>query len=171
MFWQYPIATPPWNETQEAASEAEWIQTLANTWKGKLPIAAAGGYAIPFPYQPGWPNLPYLINNLNTSVKDAVKEYNGHLYAFSNATSNGLQGEMEHTRAVQDINLLPIQAALDDGKPFILGETGFHGEDYEMDQQFGGAIQIVDKTLHALSKGVQRLYYHQGTINQGVYQR
>lgn len=50
----------------------------------------------------------------------------------------------------------------------LLGETGFHGEEFEMDAQFGGAIQIVDKTLRALSAGVSRLYYHQGTINQGM---
>lgn len=40
--------------------------------------------------------------------------------------------------------------------------------DFVMDAQFGGAIQIVDKTLRALSEGVMRLYYHQGTINQGT---
>jgi len=37
-----------------------------------------------------------------------------------------------------------------------------------MDEMFGGAIQIVDKTLRALSMGVQRLFYHQGTVNQGT---
>jgi hypothetical protein len=50
---------------------------------------------------------------------------------------------------------------------FMPGETGFHGLDYEMDATFGSAIQAVDKTLRALSLGIQRLFYHQGTINQG----
>lgn len=47
------------------------------------------------------------------------------------------------------------------------GETGFHGQDFEMDSTFGAAIQATDKTLRALTVGVQRLFYHQGTINQG----
>lgn len=36
-----------------------------------------------------------------------------------------------------------------------------------MDATFGGALQVLDKTLLALSIGIERLYYHQGTINQG----
>jgi hypothetical protein len=36
-----------------------------------------------------------------------------------------------------------------------------------MDATFGSAIQTIDKTLRALSIGTQRLFYHQGTINQG----
>jgi hypothetical protein len=134
-----------------------------------VPVLAAGGYAIPFPYKENWPNLPYLINEAyNESVKAITKEYNGHLYAFSDASVNDLQHEMQHARVVSDLALLPINEALADGKPYIIGETGFHGLDFVMDQQFGGAIQIVDKTLLALSMGVQRLYYHQGTINQGT---
>jgi hypothetical protein len=137
-----------------------------------LPILAAGGYAIPFPYKPNWPNLPYLIDvAYNESVKAATKEYNGHLYAFSDADQNDLQHEMQHQRVVADLGVLPIASALADGKPYIIGETGFHGMDFVMDQQFGGAIQIVDKTLLALSKGVSRLFYHQGTINQGKFRQ
>lgn len=37
-----------------------------------------------------------------------------------------------------------------------------------MDAKFGGALQVLDKTLRAVSIGIQRLYYHQGTINQGM---
>jgi hypothetical protein len=36
-----------------------------------------------------------------------------------------------------------------------------------MDASFGGALQILDKSLRAVSLGIKRLYYHQGTINQG----
>jgi hypothetical protein len=36
-----------------------------------------------------------------------------------------------------------------------------------MDATFGSAIQTTDKTLRALTLGIQRLFYHQGTINQG----
>lgn len=110
-FWQYPIATPLWDEAQEGADAADWIQDFAKRWKGKRPILAAGGYAIPFPYKPNWPNLPYLIDHsLNASTKVAVKEYNGHIYAFSDAEATGLQGKMNHTRVVQDLAALPVQA-------------------------------------------------------------
>lgn len=56
-------------------------------------------------------------------------------------------------------------------KLHVIGETGFHGVDYEMDATFGSAIQLVDKTLRALSIGTQRLFYHQGTINQGEFRK
>ncbi|KAF5660910.1 hypothetical protein FDENT_13618, partial [Fusarium denticulatum] len=64
-------------------------------------------------------------------------------------------------KVVQDLNLLPITSAKAAGRPYILGETGFHGLDYEMDSTFGSAIQITDKTLRALTLGIQRLFYHQ----------
>ncbi|TLD10910.1 hypothetical protein PgNI_06550 [Pyricularia grisea] len=171
-FWNQTVAvqSPPWNDTQEGNDAADWAQDFKSRWGSPLPILAAGGYAIPFPYKPNWPNLPYLISEAyNQSVKAATKEYNGHLYAFSNPDPGDLATEMAHTRVVADLSLLPIQAALADGKPYIIGETGFHGTDFEMDAQFGGAVQIVDKTLRALSLGVSRLYYHQGTINQGIF--
>lgn len=36
-----------------------------------------------------------------------------------------------------------------------------------MDATFGSAIQTVDKTLYTLCLGIERLFYHQGTIDQG----
>lgn len=38
-----------------------------------------------------------------------------------------------------------------------------------MDATLGFAIQTVDKTLHGLALGIQRIFYHQGTINQGMF--
>ncbi|KAI8718176.1 Glyco-hydro-79C domain-containing protein [Fusarium sp. LHS14.1] len=177
-YWRYPVAVAPWNETQEAADAADWAQDFVNHWKSPLPILAGGGYAIPLEIAPGWPNLPYLINTYNRTVKAATKVYDGHLYAFSNATEDDLAVEMTHQRTVDDLNLLPISSARSVDRPYILGivfavvdavlpgETGFHGLDYEMDASFGSAIQAVDKTLRALSLGIQRMFYHQGTINQ-----
>ncbi|KAM0206259.1 hypothetical protein ACHAQI_008359 [Fusarium lateritium] len=169
-YWQYPVAQAPWNETQEGFNAADWAQDFINHWNGPLPILAGGGYAIPFQIEPGWPNLPFLVNEAyNTTVKAATKVYNGHLYAFSNASSNDLDIEMAHQRTVDDLNLLPISTAKSVGRPYIIGETGFHGLDYEMDATFGSAIQTVDKTLRALSIGTYRLFYHQGTINQAFF--
>ncbi|KLU85834.1 hypothetical protein MAPG_04854 [Magnaporthiopsis poae ATCC 64411] len=169
--WNQPVATAPWDMEQEGKDAADWAEDFKNRWRSSLPILVAGGYAIPFPLRPGWPNLPYLITEAyNESVKAATKEYSGHMYAISNASANGLAIEMQHTRVVQDLALLPIKNALADGKPYIIGETGFHGHDNPvMDAQFGSAIQIVDKTLRALSLGVKCLYYHQGTINEAHF--
>ncbi|KAM5353551.1 hypothetical protein ACJ41O_000201 [Fusarium nematophilum] len=193
LYWHYPVAEAPWNETQEGANAVDWAQEFINHWKSPLPILAGGGYAIPFEFTPAWPNLPYLINTAyNQTVKAATKVYNGHLYAFSNTTADGLAFEMKHQRTVDDLNLLPIFSAKSVGRPYILGmitllelcstsgvldaanalllgETGFHGLDYEMDATFGSAIQTVDKTLRALSLGIQRLFYHQGTIDQAFF--
>ncbi|RBR13263.1 uncharacterized protein FIESC28_08229 [Fusarium coffeatum] len=169
-YWQYPVAQAPWNETQEGSDAADWAQDFANHWKSPLPILAGGGYAIPFQIEPGWPNLPYLVNEAyNQTVKAATKVYNGHLYAFSNATEDGLGTEMAHQRTVEDLKLLPISTAKSVGSPYIIGETGFHGLDYEMDATFGSAIQMIDKTLRALSIGTYRLFYHQGTVNQAFF--
>ncbi|KYG13810.1 hypothetical protein FVEG_14131 [Fusarium verticillioides 7600] len=169
-YWQYPVAEAPWNETQEGNNAADWAQDFINHWKSPLPILAGGGYAIPFEIEPDWPNLLYLIeSSYNKTVKDATKVYNGHLYAFSNATADDLGPEMKHQRVVQDLSLLPISSAKAAGRPYILGETGFHGLDYEMDSTFGSAIQTTDKTLRALTLGIQRLFYHQGTINQAFF--
>lgn len=121
-YWQYPVAEAPWNETQEAADAADWAQDFINHWKSPLPVLAGGGYAIPFEIEPGWPNLPYLVNSAyNQTVKDATKVYNGHLYAFSNATGDDLAVEMAHQRTVDDLNLLPISTARSVGRPYILG--------------------------------------------------
>lgn len=122
-YWQYPIAQAPWNETQEGSDAADWAQDFINHWKGSLPILAGGGYAIPFEIEPGWPNLPYLVNEAyNQTVKAATKVYNGHLYAFSNATEDGLDTEMAHQRTVDDLNLLPISTAKSVGRPYIIGK-------------------------------------------------
>jgi hypothetical protein len=49
------------------------------------------------------------------------------------------------------------------------GETNFHPYDVEMDETFGAALATLDKSLHAVTIEIQRLYFHQGTINQGTH--
>ncbi|KAF4338066.1 glycoside hydrolase superfamily [Fusarium beomiforme] len=165
-YWHCPVAEAPWNKTQEGENAADWEQDFISHWKSPLPILAGGGYAIPFEIEPDWPNMPYLIEeSYNKTVKDATKVYNGHLYAFSNASANDLGVEVKHQRTVDDLNLLPISSAKAVGRPYILGETGFHGLDYEMDSTFGSAIQAADKALRALSLGIERVFYHQAFFN------
>ncbi|KAH8901723.1 hypothetical protein GQ53DRAFT_790114 [Thozetella sp. PMI_491] len=168
-YWHKPVAIPPWNESQEGADAADWAQDFANRWVSPLPILSGGAYAVPL-QTPDWPNLRYLITQAyNASVKAATKVYCGHLYALSNSTE--LSSEMNHNRTVADLSYFTdyVSLAASLGREYIIGETGFHGQDVEHDASFGGAIQILDKSLRAVSMGIKRLYFHQGTINQAYF--
>ena len=170
LFWNKPVAVAPWNETQEGYDAANWIQQFIDTWKTPLPMISAGAYGIPYPYQPDWPNTEFLINEaFNATVKGAVSRYCTHLYALADGSS--LAADMSHMQTAADVSLLvpKVAAAKSVNRPYILGETGFHGQDIAADATFGGALQILDKTLRATSVGIERLFYHQGTINQGMW--
>lgn len=120
--WKQPIAVEPWNETQEGQSNADWAQGFIDIWPGKQPILVGGSYAIPIPIVPNWPNTDYLITEAyNQTVKDAIKFYNGHLYALSNGTT--LEGEMNHVRTVADVSTFveKIATARSVGKKYYLG--------------------------------------------------
>ncbi|KAI9162699.1 hypothetical protein HJFPF1_04290 [Paramyrothecium foliicola] len=149
---------------------ANTMLEFGRIWKSPLPILCAGGYAVPIPLQPNWPNLKHLITEAyNASVRAATKVYCGHLYALFN--SNDMASEMNHFKTVQDVSHFVEKVALAKSvhRQFILGETGFHGLDDPMDSKFGGALQVLDKTLRSVSIGIKRLYYHQGTINQVAF--
>ncbi|KAM0340125.1 hypothetical protein ACHAPU_010617 [Fusarium lateritium] len=89
------LDNPPWDNAIEGAHAANWAQVFIDVWKKPLPILAGGGYAIPFEFQPNWPNTDYLINKVyNSTIKAATKFYNSHLYSASNATTIG--GAMNH---------------------------------------------------------------------------
>lgn len=189
--WKQPIAVSPWNETQEGQSNADWAQGFIDIWPGRLPILLGGSYALPIEYVPDWPNTDYLITTAyNQTVKDAVKVYSGHLYALSNGTT--LAGEMNHVRTVEDVSnfVEKIATAKSVGKGYILGKLHpsflamsfsrfhilisgpsrrdlFHGLDEEMDATFGSALVTLHRTLRSVSIGLEQLFYHQGTINQG----
>ncbi|KAH6970316.1 hypothetical protein DER45DRAFT_623179, partial [Fusarium avenaceum] len=170
--WNKTLALdqPPWDNAKEGAHAANWAQAFIDVWKTPLPILAAGGYAIPFDLKPNWPNTDYLINHsYNKTIKAATKVYNTHLYTFSNESI--LSGAMNHAVTVKDVSKFveKVKTARSVGRPYIIGETGFHGLDEEMDATYGGALQVLDKTLWALSIGIQKLYYHQGTINQAFF--
>lgn len=111
-----------------------------------------------------------LTTAYNNTVKAATKMYSGHEYTFSDSTN--LTADMNHAKTVTDLNLFTEQIALAKsvGREYIMGETGFHGVDTTMDATFGGAIQVFDKAMKAVSMDIKRLFYHQGTINQGVYE-
>ncbi|KAJ0426845.1 hypothetical protein BJY00DRAFT_306836 [Aspergillus carlsbadensis] len=169
--WNKSIVVPPWNASQEGASAADWAQDFLEVWKQPLPILAAGSYAATIPSRPEWPNIPYLIETaFNDSVKAGVKMYSGHLYAAP-PNETDLAGEMNHVKTVADLAVFNESIALShgEGRPFILGETNFHPYDVHMDETFGAAIATLDRSMRALSIGIQRLFFHQGTINQALF--
>ncbi|KAF3386922.1 hypothetical protein F1880_001326 [Penicillium rolfsii] len=166
-----PDAISPWNASQEGADAADWAQGFMDLWKSPLPILTAGSYAVSFANNPKWPNTDYLINTAyNDSVKAAVKVYCGHLYAAP-PENNTLATEMNHAKTVSDLAVFTdrVSVAASINRPFILGETNFHPYDVEMDETFGAALATLDKSLHGVTLGIQRLFFHQGTINQALF--
>ncbi|KAJ8130419.1 hypothetical protein O1611_g3210 [Lasiodiplodia mahajangana] len=164
--WGKPVATPPWNESQEGENQAQWSQAFLDAWGETSPILSAGNYALPIELTEAYPNTDYLINvAFNGSIKAGVKAYCTHAYALSGQDAE-LPDEMKHSKTVADMaNYVDkIAAAKSVGRPYIIGEAGFHGLETKQDATFGGAIQIVDKTLRALAIGIQRIYYHQGSL-------
>ncbi|KAJ8122812.1 hypothetical protein ONZ43_g1086 [Nemania bipapillata] len=166
--WGKAVATPPWNMSQEGENQAEWSQVFLDAWGEPSPILSAGNYAVPIELMPAYPNTDYLINTaFNDSIKAGVKVYCTHSYALSGADSQ-LPDEMKHSKTVADLNnfVEKIATAKSAGRPYILGEAGFHGLETKQDATFGGALQLLDKTMYALSIGAQRIYYHQGGLGE-----
>nr|XP_036575118.1 glycoside hydrolase family 79 protein [Colletotrichum truncatum]KAF6781639.1 glycoside hydrolase family 79 protein [Colletotrichum truncatum] len=149
-YWNKPVATAPWNMSQEGANAAQWAQAFIDGWDEPEPMLSSGSYAVPVPLEPNWPNTVHLVTEaFNETVKAGVKEYCAHLYALSDAKD--LKTEMNHVRTVSDVShfIDDIATVRSVGRDLILGETGFHGLDEEIDATLGGAIQILDKTLRA----------------------
>ncbi|RWA04355.1 hypothetical protein EKO27_g10750 [Xylaria grammica] len=153
--WGKPVATPPWNKSQEGENQAQWSQAFLDAWGESSSILSAGNYAVPIELMEAYPNTDYLINTaFNDSVKAGVKAYCTHSYALSGEDAE-LPDEMKHSKTVADLSnfVEKIATAKSVGRPYIIGEAGFHGLETKQDATFGGAVQIVDKTLHAVSMG------------------
>ncbi|KAJ3566688.1 hypothetical protein NPX13_g7041 [Xylaria arbuscula] len=168
LVWNKPVATAPWNMSQEGENQAEWSQAFLDAWGRYEPILSAGNYAVPIELVEGHPNTDYLIKTaFNSTVKAGVKAYCTHSYALSGEDAI-LPNEMKHSKTVADMGHYAdkIATAKSAGRPYIIGEAGFHGLETTQDATFAGAIQIVDKTLQAVSMGIQRIYYHQGSLGE-----
>ncbi|KAH6672089.1 hypothetical protein B0J14DRAFT_618426 [Halenospora varia] len=162
-----PVVVSPRNVTQEGADAASWAQGLIDVWEKPLPILAAGSYAGNTEY-PLYPSTQYLISTAySATIRAATKWYSGHLYA----SRKNLDTEMNHNQTVSDLAVFfnKISAANAVGRDFILGETDFHSEDLVIDSTFGAAISTLDRSLRALSMGMHRVFYHQGTVNQAYF--
>ncbi|KAH6695971.1 hypothetical protein BKA61DRAFT_711299 [Leptodontidium sp. MPI-SDFR-AT-0119] len=160
----------PWTDVEEAAEQADWAQELINKWKSPLPILSAGVYAVSFQITATWPTTRYLIETaFNSTIKSAVKFYCNHLYTTTEGRP--LSDEMNHAATVRSLapQIDSVAAAASVGNRHIIGETNFHVDEPPQDRTFGSALQTLDKSLLGVATGVQRLYFHQGTVNSAPW--
>ncbi|KAF8584898.1 glycoside hydrolase family 79 protein [Ramaria rubella] len=150
-----------WSPTVDAASQQQWHQDLGARL-GK-PLGQAAVYLSP----PTW-STAELIPQIPNALSDIVS-FSGHSYPQSacGGASTDLQTLQSHTGIVSYTSRYRAEAtaAHNAGKRYFLGETnsatcGGGG----ISPTFGAGLWILDYSLQAALVGVERLYFHQGTI-------
>ncbi|KAA1113404.1 hypothetical protein PGT21_030738 [Puccinia graminis f. sp. tritici] len=156
-----------WTPDADARSQKAWQREIS-TRVAKKALVQAGVFLSP----PRWsvselalqegPDLQY------------VKSFGGHAYPQSACgnSKTSLAGLMNHTQIVSFVSRFEgeVRAAKKLGKPYHFSETnsatcGGHG----ISGTFGAALWLIDYVFQALLLGVNRLYFHQGTINHSPY--
>ncbi|KZV75142.1 glycoside hydrolase family 79 protein [Peniophora sp. CONT] len=161
-----PIATTgAWNPTLDGQSQASWQNAMAGSIGN---IFQAGVYI-----SGGSWSIPSLISNLGSAISH-TKTISRHAYPQSacNGASTNLQTLMSHSNIASYAKGYASEAtaAHAQGKKYFLGETnsatcGGGG----ISPTFGAALWIIDYVLGAAYNGVDRLYFHQGTIGNCQY--
>ncbi|VDB85359.1 unnamed protein product [Peniophora sp. CBMAI 1063] len=161
-----PIATTgAWNPTLDGQSEASWQNAMAGSIGN---IFQAGVYI-----SGGSWSIPSLISNLGSAISH-TKTISRHAYPQSacNGASTNLQTLMSHSNIASFAKgyASEASAAHAQSKKYFLGETnsatcGGGG----ISPTFGAALWIIDYVLQAAINGVDRLYFHQGTIGNCQY--
>ncbi|KAJ8086107.1 hypothetical protein PM082_004927 [Marasmius tenuissimus] len=158
-----PIAGGTWNANADAASERTWFNALAPSVGN---IFQAGVYL------DRW-SLAGLVSSLGDALSK-VKSFSGHSYPQSacGGASTNLQNLMTHSGIVSYTKKYKTDADAvhGAGKRYFLGETnsatcGGGG----ISPTFGAALWIVDYVLQGALNGIERLYFHQGTIGNCQY--
>ncbi|KAK7060146.1 hypothetical protein VNI00_000910 [Paramarasmius palmivorus] len=157
-----PIAGGTWNANADAASERSWFTSLAPS----LGNIFQGGVYL------SW-SISGLVSQLGNAMAN-VKSFSGHSYPQSacGGASTNLQSLMGHAGIVSYTRKYSTDASAvhNAGKRYFLGETnsatcGGGG----ISPTFGAALWIVDYVLQGALNGVERLYFHQGTIGNCQY--
>jgi len=150
-----------WSPSADAASQNSWF-SQAGPQLGELFQAAV------YLQEPTW-GTAELIPKLNTGGVKYIKTFSGHSYPQSacGGASTNLTQLMNHPSIVTYTSRYKSEAAAahSSGKNYFLGETnsatcGGGG----ISPTFGAALWIVDYSIQAALQGVERLYFHQGTI-------
>ncbi|KDQ49544.1 glycoside hydrolase family 79 protein [Jaapia argillacea MUCL 33604] len=154
-----------WSPPVDGAVQKQWISSMASSLGGIFQAAVYLSY-------PKW-STQGLIPILNTTV-EYVKTFSGHSYpqsACGGATTN-LPALMNHSAIVSYTSQYKPEASAAHGvgKRYFLGETnsatcGGGG----ISPTFGAALWVMDYVLQGALNGVDRLYFHQGTIGNCQY--
>ena len=163
-----PIANgASWTPAADVASQISW-QNAVSSALGKSSIVQAGVFLQP----PTWS-----VSNLapkEGSALSTVKSFSDHSYPQSacGGASTDLASLMSHSGIVSYTSRFKVEAAAahNVNKRFYLGETnsatcGGGG----ISPTFGAGLWIVDYVMQAVLNGVERLYFHQGTIGNCQY--
>ncbi|KAI0331016.1 hypothetical protein GY45DRAFT_1322942 [Cubamyces sp. BRFM 1775] len=159
-----PIASGAgWSQTADIASEAKWFTamapTLGNIFQGAVYLS--------------W-NTRTLVSSIGSAALNAIKTISRHSYPQSacGGASTNLPSLMSHTGIVSYVSQYKAEAsaAHGAGKSFFLGETnsatcGGGG----ISPTFGAGLWIIDYVLQSALIGVDRLYFHHGTIGNCAY--
>ncbi|KAI0829864.1 hypothetical protein BC628DRAFT_1314531 [Trametes gibbosa] len=159
-----PIAAGSgWSESIDIVNEGKWFTalapTLGNIFQGAVYLS--------------W-NTQQLVSNIGSTALKTIKTISRHSYPQSacGGASTNLPNLMNHAGIVSYVSQYKSEAtaAHTAGKRFFLGETnsatcGGGG----ISPTFGAAIWIVDYVLQSALIGVERLYFHHGTIGNCAY--
>ncbi|EPQ57604.1 hypothetical protein GLOTRDRAFT_59073 [Gloeophyllum trabeum ATCC 11539] len=154
-----------WSPSVDGTSQKQWFSdmgtTVGNIFQGAVYLS-----------YPKWSTqglIPILSNAISY-----VKTFSGHSYpqsACGGATTD-LPSLMNHSAIVTYTSQYKPEAAAahDAGKKYFLGETnsatcGGGG----ISPTFGAALWVMDYVLQGVLNGVDRLYFHQGTIGNCQY--
>ncbi|KAI8994093.1 hypothetical protein BD414DRAFT_481406 [Trametes punicea] len=159
-----PIAAGAgWSESADISSEAHWFTTMAprfgNIFQGAVYLS--------------W-NTQTLVSSIGSAALRTIKTISRHSYPqpACGGASTDLPTLMNHSGIVSYVSQFKaeVSAAHTAGKKFFLGETnsatcGGGG----ISPTFGAALWIIDYVLQSALIGVDRLYFHHGTIGNCAY--
>ncbi|KAH9895067.1 glycoside hydrolase superfamily [Cubamyces lactineus] len=159
-----PIASGTgWSQSVDIASEAKWFTAMApalgNIFQGAVYLS--------------W-NTRTLVSSIGSAALSAIKTISRHSYPQSacGGASTNLPSLMSHSGIVSYVSQYKAEAsaAHGAGKKFFLGETnsatcGGGG----ISPTFGAGLWIIDYVLQSALIGVDRLYFHHGTIGNCAY--
>ncbi|KAH9940540.1 uncharacterized protein BXZ73DRAFT_88757 [Epithele typhae] len=159
-----PIAANTgWSNSIDISNEGKWFTdmapTLGNVFQGAVYLS--------------W-STATLVSRIGSAALSTIKSISRHSYPQSacNGASTNLTQLMRHPGIVSYVNQFKTDAnsSRSAGKHFFFGETnsatcGGGG----ISPTFGAALWIVDYALQSALIGVERLYFHHGTIGNCAY--
>ncbi|EKM54178.1 glycoside hydrolase family 79 protein [Phanerochaete carnosa HHB-10118-sp] len=152
-----------WNQNVDAASEKSWFETFSrsvgNIFQGAVTLSWSAGETLT------------LIGSDGAALLKSLSRHSYPQSACGGASTN-LPSLMNHSGIVSYTRQYRTEAAQAHAASikYFLGETnsatcGGGG----ISPTFGAALWIVDYVLQGALNGVDRLYFHQGTISDCAY--